>query len=143
MGYTAVVAPWTRDLINPRLQASAMAAAAQCTGGESQTNCNLYWTTKNEHVGSFGVGEQMAAMEVIQSLLHPFVAGPASRNSGGTSLSRPNAGLDTAREPPLLEQSTVGDKIGGVFLTIIVLVSTVAGAVWMLSERDEPNFHQE
>jgi mannan endo-1,6-alpha-mannosidase len=143
MGYTAIAAPWTRDLINPRLQASAIAAAAQCTGGGSQSGCNLYWATKNERVGSFGVGEQMAAMEVIQSLLYPFVAGPASRNSGGTSLSRPNAGLDTASGPPLLNDSTVGDRIGGVFLTVIMLVGTVAGAVWMLWERDELNFRQE
>jgi mannan endo-1,6-alpha-mannosidase len=143
MGYTAIVAPWTRDSINPRLQASAMAAAAQCTGGESQTDCNLYWATKDERVNSFGVGEQMAAVEVIQSLLYPFVAGPASRNSGGTSLSRPNAGLDTASEPRLLNNSTVGDKIGVAFLTVIMLVSTITGAVWMLSERDEPNSRQE
>jgi mannan endo-1,6-alpha-mannosidase len=143
MGYTAAVAPWTRDSINPKLQASAMAAAAQCTGGESQTHCNLYWATKNERVGSFDVGEQMAAMEVIQSLLYPLVAGPASRTSGGTSLSRPNAGLGTAGEPPLLNDSTLGDKIGGIFLTVIMLVSTIAGAVWMLSERDEPISRQE
>jgi mannan endo-1,6-alpha-mannosidase len=143
MGYTAIVAPWTRDLINPRLQASAMAAAAQCTGGESQTRCNLYWATKNELVASFGVGEQMAAMEVIQSLLYPFAAGPASRNSGGSSLSRPNAGLDTTSELPLIKDSTVGEKIGGIFLTVFMLVGTVAGTVWMLSERDEPNYRQE
>jgi mannan endo-1,6-alpha-mannosidase len=143
MGYTAVVAPWTRDLINPRLQASAIAAAAQCTGGESQTGCNLYWATKNESVGSFGVGEQMAAIEVIQSLLYPFVAGPASRNSGGMSLSRPNAGLDTTSNPPLLDDNTIGDKIGGGFLTLIMLVSTVAGAVWMLSNSDESNSHEK
>jgi mannan endo-1,6-alpha-mannosidase len=143
MGYTAAVAPWTRDLLNPRLQASAMAAAAQCTGGESQTGCNLYWATKNERVGSFGVGEQMAAMEVIQSLLYPFVAGPVSRNSGGTSLSRPNAGLDDASEPPLLIKNTVSDQIGASFLTVILVVSTVTGVVWMLSEGDELNFRQE
>jgi mannan endo-1,6-alpha-mannosidase len=143
MGYTAIVAPWTRDLINPLLQASARAAAAQCTGGESQTDCNLYWATKNEHVASFGVGEQMAALEVIQSLLYPFVAGPASRNSGGSSLSRPDAGIDTASERPLPNDSTVGDKIGGSFLTVFMLLSTVAGAIWMVSERDEPNFRQE
>jgi mannan endo-1,6-alpha-mannosidase len=143
MGYTAVVAPWTRDLINPRLQASAMAAATQCTGGEDQTSCNLYWVTEKERAGSFGIGEQMAAVEVIQSLLYPFVAGPASRNSGGTSLSRPNAGLDTASEPSLLNNNTVGDRIGGAFLTVVILVSTVVGAVWMLSERDEPKFRQE
>jgi mannan endo-1,6-alpha-mannosidase len=35
MGYTVIVASWTRNSINLRLQASAMAAAAQCTGGKS------------------------------------------------------------------------------------------------------------
>jgi mannan endo-1,6-alpha-mannosidase len=143
MGYTAAVAPWTRDLINPRLQASAMAAAAQCTGGESLAGCNLYWATKNERVGSFGVGEQMASMEVIQSLLYPFVAGPASRKSGGTSLSRPNAGLDAESESPPITNSTVGDKVIASFLTVIMVASTVTGVVWMLSEGDEPNYRQE
>jgi mannan endo-1,6-alpha-mannosidase len=142
MGYTAIVAPWTRDLISPRLHASAMAAAAQCIGGESQTDCSLDWATKNERVGSFGFGEQMAALEVIQSLLYPFVAGPASRNSGGMSLSRPNAGLDTASEHPLLNYRTAGHKIAGSFLTVFMTVATLAGAVWMLSERNEPSYLQ-
>jgi mannan endo-1,6-alpha-mannosidase len=142
MGYTAIVAPWARESINPRLQASAMAAAVQCTGGERQTGCNLYWSTRNERVASFGVGEQMAAMEVIQSLLYPSATGPASRSSGGSSLSRPNAGLDTTGELPMLNDSTVGDKIGGSFVTVCMVVSTLAGAVWMLSERDESNYRQ-
>lgn len=94
MAYTAMVAPWTRDSIDPRLEASAIAAAAQCTDEAGQSSCNLYWAAGNEHGRSFGVGEQMAALEVIQSLLYPVVTGPVSRNSGGTSLSSPNAGLD-------------------------------------------------
>jgi mannan endo-1,6-alpha-mannosidase len=143
MGYTAIVTPWTRDLIAPKLHASAMAAAAQCTSGESQTDCSLYWASKNERAGSFGVGEQMAAVEVIQSLLYPFVTGPASWDSEGSSLSRPNAGVDTESKSPLLNDSTTGDKLGGAFLTVFMLVGTFAGGVWMLSGRDEPNYRQE
>ena len=90
--------PWTRDSIDPRLQASAVAAAAQCTNEGGQNSCNLYWAAGNEHGNSFGVGEQLATLEVIKSLLYPAVAGPVSRNSGGTSLSNPDAGLDNTTE---------------------------------------------
>ena len=142
MGYTAIVAPWTRNLIDPRLHASAIAAAAHCTGGASQSSCNLQWSTGHERGDSFGVGEQMAAVEIIQSLLYPTVAGPVTHNSGGISLSNPNAGLDTPPESLTLDNTTLGSKIGASVLTIIILASTFAGAGWMLSERDEENFRK-
>jgi mannan endo-1,6-alpha-mannosidase len=142
MGYTAIVAPWTRNLIDPRLQASAIAAAAHCTGGGSQTSCNLQWATGNERSGSFGVGEQMAALEVIQSLLYPSVAGPATYNNGGISLSNPDAGLDIPSKFPGLDNTTLGDKISASVLTIIILTGTVVGAGWLLSEREESDFRE-
>lgn len=143
MAYTAMVAPWTRDSINPRLQASAVAAAAQCTDEGVQSSCNLYWAAGNEHGSSFGVGEQMAALEVIQSLLYPAVAGPVSRNSGGISLSSPDAGIENTTEFPTFENITLGEKIGVSVLTVVMLASSVAGAAWMLSETDERRFHRE
>jgi mannan endo-1,6-alpha-mannosidase len=143
MGYTAVVAPWTRNLIDPRLQASALAAAAHCNGGGNHIFCDFQWATRNERGGSLGVGEQMAAVEVIQSLLYPTVAGPVTQNSGGISLSNPNAGLDTPSDYITLDNSTLGDKIGASVLTIIMLVGTVAGAGWILSDKEEVYFHTE
>lgn len=143
MAYTAMVAPWTRDSIDRRLQASAIAAAAQCTDKAGQSSCNLYWAAGNRHGSSFGVGEQMAALEVIQSLLYPAVAGPVSRNSGGTSLSNPDAGLDNTTEFSTLEDITLGEKIGASVLTVVVVASAVVGAAWMLSERDEPRLRSE
>ncbi|KAF3031973.1 hydrolase 76 protein [Didymella heteroderae] len=143
MGYTAIVAPWTRDLIVPRLRGSAIAAAAQCTNGTSKTSCNLYWATGEKHDGSFGVGEQMAALEVILNLLYPTVAGPVTHDSGGISHSQPDAGIDPTHHSFPRDSVRLSDKIGGSALTIMVLVGTVAGAWWMLSETDEPHFRRE
>ncbi len=142
MGYTAVVASWTRDLIDPKLRASATAAAAQCTGGANRTSCDLYWAVKYDRGPSFGVGEQMAAVEVIQSLLYPTVAGPATQKNGGTSSSSPDAGLGTEAKPTAPGGATAGERIAGSVLTIVMLASTIAGAYWLLSGQDEQCFRQ-
>jgi mannan endo-1,6-alpha-mannosidase len=133
MGYTAIVAPWTGQYINPLLQASAKAAAAQCIGGVNQTSCGLRWIDNGANDGSFGVGEQMAAMEVVQALLYPTVSGPATQNNGGISKSNPNAGADVPQTPITFNAVTTGDKAGASILTLIVLVAIVAGAWWMVS----------
>jgi mannan endo-1,6-alpha-mannosidase len=132
MGYTAIVAPWTRQYLDPLLQASAKAAAAQCTGGVNQTSCGLRWIDNGVNDGSFGVGEQMAAMEVIQALLYPTVSGPATQDNGGISKSDPNAGANAPQTPITFDTVTTGDKAGASILTMLVLVAIVAGAWWMV-----------
>lgn len=133
MGYTAIVAPWTRDSIDPLLQASAQAAAKQCTGGTNQTSCGLRWIDNGVNDGSFGVGEQMAAMEVIQALLYPSASGPATQTSGGISESDPDAGSNVPNSPITFNSITTGDKAGASILTLLVLVSILVGAWWMVS----------
>lgn len=133
MGYTAIVAPWTRELIDPYLKASAQAAAKQCIGGANQTSCGLRWIDNGVNDGSFGVGEQMAAMEVVQSLLYPTVSGPVTLEAGGISASNPNAGNDAPTTTVKFNTVTTGDKAGASILTILVLVSILVGAWWMVS----------
>jgi len=134
MAYTASVAPWAREQIDPYLQASAQAAAKQCNGGDQQTSCGLKWTTNGVNDGSFGVGEQMAAMEVVQALLYPSTSGPATAEKGGISKSNPDAGNDDKSDDPIkFDVVTTGDKAGASILTILVLVSIVVGAWWMVS----------
>lgn len=134
MGYTMKVAPWTRDLIMPRLETSAKAAAAQCTAGTDQQTCGLRWTlANNQNDGSFGVGEQMAAMEVIQNLLIDEVPGPVSETTGGTSKSDPSAGSQSEEQQISFDNITTGDKAGAGFLTTLVLLMIIGGAWWMVS----------
>jgi mannan endo-1,6-alpha-mannosidase len=133
MGYTAIVAPWTREFLDPMLQTSAKAAAAQCIGGNDQVSCGLRWVDNGKNDGSFGVGEQMAALEIVQSLLYPTVGGPATADRGGISKSDPNAGAEAPKTGPVFNAVTTGDKAGAGILTLIVLSSIIVGAWWMVS----------
>ncbi|OAL50121.1 mannan endo-1,6-alpha-mannosidase DCW1 precursor [Pyrenochaeta sp. DS3sAY3a] len=133
MGYTAIVAPWTREFIDPLLKASAQAAAKQCNAGANQTSCGLRWVDNGKNDGSFGVGEQMAAMEIVQSLLYTSAPGPATAQKGGISKSDPNAGSNAPSNTVSFNDITTGDKAGASILTLIVLVGILVGAWWMVS----------
>jgi mannan endo-1,6-alpha-mannosidase len=133
MAYTATVAPWTRAQIDPLLKASAQAAAKQCIGGASQTSCGLRWVDNGKNDGSFGVGEQMAAMEIVQSLLYTSAPGPATQKVGGISVSNPDAGAEAPDTMVRFDNITTGDKAGASILTLLVLVAILVGAWWMVS----------
>lgn len=132
MGLTVQLAPWTRDLIMPKLQGSAEAAAQQCSG-QGGSICGLRWT-ESTFDGSAGVGEQMSALEVIQANLVDEVDGPVTEVSGGTSKGDAAAGADDKGEPPtLLDDITTADKVGAGILTTTVLGTFLGGAWWMVS----------
>jgi mannan endo-1,6-alpha-mannosidase len=133
MGYTAIVAPWTRDLIDPLLKTSAQAAAKQCIGGANQTSCGLRWVDNGKFDGSIGVGEQMAGLEIVQALLYPTVPGPVTAKAGGISVSNPDAGANVPKTAITFDSVTTGDKAGASILTMLVLVSILVGAWWMVS----------
>jgi len=119
----------------PKLQTSAQAAAAQCSGGDDGNQCGLRWTNGATWDGSFGVGEQMSALEVIQSNLITKVAGPVTNKTGGTSKGNPSAGTGGDTAPNGIHTSTIttGDKAGAGFLTALILVGMVGGAWWMVA----------
>jgi len=133
MAATTKVAPWTHDLIMPKLRASAQAAAEQCSGGTDGKTCGLKWTTKGVWDGSYGVGEQMSALEVVQSLLIDQVSGPLTNQTGGTSKSNPSAGSHSETSPLTFSPTTTGDKVGAGFLTTIILITILGGAWWMVA----------
>lgn len=89
MAASTKVAPWLYDDIQPYLAASAIAAAAQCDGGSDGVTCGTKWTTNGVWDGTYGVGQQMSALEVIQSNLITTVKGPVTNNTGGTSAGNP------------------------------------------------------
>jgi mannan endo-1,6-alpha-mannosidase len=133
MAATTLVAPFTAQTIMPLLKSSAQAAVATCTGGASGNSCGLKWTTGN-YDGMTGVGETMAALEVVQSNLVGLVAGPVTLNSGGTSQQNPDAGANPGASEPALQQITGADKAGAGILTTIVLLSMVGGSWWMAAK---------
>jgi mannan endo-1,6-alpha-mannosidase len=68
MAKTAMMAPFTKDTITQYLKASAVGAAKSCSGGTDGTTCGSKWYT-GAWDGTSGVGQQLSALEVTQSLL--------------------------------------------------------------------------
>jgi len=128
MASSVKVAPWLQPQIMPYLQASAAAAAAQCNGGSDGVTCGTKWTVSTWD-GTYGVGQQMTALEVVQSLLLDEVAGPLSNKTGGTSTGDYTAGTGGTTNP-LAPQSaiTTGDRAGAGIITAIILIGLLGGA---------------
>ena len=122
--------PWTYDTIIPLLQSSAQAAATSCTGGDDGNTCGMVWTTGTWD-GQTGVGEQMSALEVIQSNLIDSVPGPVANGSGGISVGDPSAG--TGGDNIFYEPITTGDKAGAGILTFLLLLGLVGGTWWLVT----------
>lgn len=125
MASVTKLAPWTTDQIMPLLKSSAQAAAQQCTGGSDGVTCGSRWWMGWD--GSYGVGQQMSALEVIQANLISFVSGPVGNSTGGTSRGNPSAGMGEGNvKPP--DPITTGDKAGAGVLTAAVLAMLLGGS---------------
>ncbi len=134
MAATIKVAPWSAEFIRPKLAASAVAAAAQCSGGADGNVCGLHWTQGATWDGVTELGAQMAALEVIQVNLVDQVSGPVTNATGGTSRGDPAAGTNSAgAAPPVLNTITTADKAGAGILTFMVLSMVLGGGWWMVS----------
>jgi len=136
MAATTKVAPWTSDHILPLLASSAQAAAQQCSGGSDGATCGTKWYVGSTWDGTYGVGQQMSALEVIQSNLIQQVTGPVGNSTGGTSQGDPSAGTggDSASTgaPGTTRHITTADKAGAGILTALFVVSTL-GVAWVCS----------
>ncbi|GMG56562.1 unnamed protein product [Ambrosiozyma monospora] len=65
---TAKLVPSQSDYLMKILEASAEAAAQSCSGGTDGVTCGLNWANSGWD-GQYGLGEQMSALEAIQSTL--------------------------------------------------------------------------
>ncbi|KAI5290267.1 hydrolase 76 protein [Ascosphaera acerosa] len=130
---TTQIAPFTTEQIMPKLRASAYAAAKSCTGGKNGRLCGLKWTTGGWD-GHDGVGEEMAALEVIQANLVPLSAPPLTSSTGGESKGDPTAGILDAQgpKPHVLPMITPSQNAGAAVLTVLAVISILSGLYWVL-----------
>ncbi|KAI9647914.1 hypothetical protein NHQ30_004303 [Ciborinia camelliae] len=130
---TTKMAPFTYDIILPYLRASAMAAAKQCSGPspfEGRT-CGLSWSKGADWDGTFGVGQQMAAMSVIFANLVQQTEAPVTNSTGGTSVGNSAAGGDSTTTLDPVKPPTTGDRVGAGMVTTVVLVGMTGMFGWM------------
>ncbi|KAK3110081.1 hypothetical protein LTR53_016000 [Teratosphaeriaceae sp. CCFEE 6253] len=132
MAASSKVAPFVSDLVSDLLSASAIAAAQSCSGGADGVTCGTKWT-QGGWDGTYGVGQQMNALEVIQGLLIGSVPGPVSNDTGGISVGNPAAGTGGDSNPgaPTGVIGT-GDRAGAGILTAVILVGLLGGAWYVV-----------
>lgn len=132
MAASSKLAPFLYDQMLPYLQASAIAAAQQCDGGTNGTQCGLRWTLGTQYDGLTGAGEEMAALEVVQSLLIKNSAAPVTATTGGTSVGDASAGTgsadDTTLPSAITGKITTADRAGAGILSALVIGGTLGGA---------------
>ncbi|CAG99384.1 putative mannan endo-1,6-alpha-mannosidase [Kluyveromyces lactis] len=131
LGLTAQLVPETRDTVLALLQASAQGAADSCSGGTDGHTCGLNWFYGGWD-GKYGLGEQMAALEVMQNLRCLDRPAPYTADDGGTSAGNPAAG--TEQSPTNLAPLTIGkgDQAGAGIITAVIGITIIGSVVWLI-----------
>ncbi|GMM33881.1 putative mannan endo-1,6-alpha-mannosidase [Saccharomycopsis crataegensis] len=132
LGLTARLAPDTNGTIMPWIEASALAAAASCDGGLDGHTCGQNWFL-GTYDNKYGLGEEMAALEIMQSLRIWDRPAPYTASTGGTSEGNPAAGLIdmTANETKPLDLHTK-DKAGAGIITVVIAATIIGSAIWLI-----------
>ena len=139
MAASTQMAPFTFNQSYTLLLSSAKAAAAQCNGAPTGQVCGLKWYNNGTWDGTNGVGQQMAALEVVLGTMIQHTDAPLTNKTGGTSPSVPTAGYNSSAIPPdsIVTPATHSDKAGGWALTAIVSVLALWTWTFMTSELFE------
>ncbi|RAL58998.1 hypothetical protein DID88_009027 [Monilinia fructigena] len=130
---TTKMAPFTYDLIMPYLKASAVAAAKQCNGPSpfNDRTCGLSWIKGTNWDGTYGVGQQMAAMSAIFVNLVQKTQAPVTNSTGGTSVGNSAAGSSSTTTLDAVKPPSTGDRVGAGMVTTVVLVGMTGMFGWM------------
>lgn len=141
-------APWTYNTIKSLMDSSAKAAAQQCSGGENGRMCGLMWANNSgQWDGTSGVGQQMAAMEVVLGTMIKNLSAPVTDSSGGTSVGNPGGGTkDMYRsEPsPVLRQPIKPVDRAWAWILTLMLVACLLTCIFVAftDEKDERTWRQ-
>ena len=149
LAVTSQLAPFTEPWIRTRIHDSAIGAAKQCLGSAANqqpgTVCGRQWYSTTWD-GYYGLGEQMSALSVFQSLLIGQTKAPLTLATGAQSQGDGGGGgygggrLATSaifagnwHDPALDKIINIGDKAGAGLLTIISVSLVCATLRWIVS----------
>lgn len=124
LAFVTRLAPYTASTIIPKLRASAVGAAKQCTGGNNRTLCGQYWY-KSEWDGTANLEEQISATSIFTSNIVAFQDTTLATNTTPAS-SQTSSSTETQAAIPsstgkLNEGSTAFKSPFSATLAVIVL----------------------
>lgn len=132
MELTAMLVPDTYDIIYERLNTTAKAVALSCVGGTDGHTCGMNWSysgLNNDSYGwdgYYGLGEQMSALEVVQSLVAKLKHPPYTSTDGGSSTGNVLYGNETYVVQAELLDLDRGDTAGASIITAVVGITIIA-----------------
>ncbi|KAJ4416574.1 hypothetical protein N0V85_002236 [Neurospora sp. IMI 360204] len=141
MAATTKWAPWTYYRIKPLIESTAIAATSTCIGGSNGRMCGLKWTEHGKWDGTTGVGQQMAAMELVLANMIQHVTAPVTNHTGGTSAGDPGAGGgDVGKTDPFsiavpYPPISTADRVGAWIITAVMILGLVCGCVMMVLDE--------
>ncbi|KAF8855286.1 mannan endo-1,6-alpha-mannosidase [Acephala macrosclerotiorum] len=132
MWATTQMASFTTNAVTTLLTASSLAAAQACSGGIDSAICGTRWYVGGWD-GTFGVGQQMSALETIQGLLVGKSAPPL--HSDQVHLKAPETTTTAAVPSATTTSPTKSSNIAGPhatgevdWTTLFAIVGIAAGA---------------
>lgn len=134
LGFLTTIAPYTTDEIIPKLQASALGAAQQCSGGDDKKHCGRRWY-QDKWDGYKGLEEQMSALGIMTMAMLPHATknqAPLTSKTGGNSKSNPDAGKGESEETGELRPISTGDRAGAGVVTVVFMGGWIAAVTFML-----------
>ena len=131
MAATAKLVPAYHDTIMALLKTSASAAASQCSGGTDGVTCGEHWYQSYD--GLYGLGQQMSALSVVQSMLIDEAPALVTNSTGGTSQGNVNAGSQSSSSSEVITPATSGDRAGAGILTALVISGLLGGVGMMVT----------
>ncbi|SCU95003.1 LADA_0G12816g1_1 [Lachancea dasiensis] len=131
LGLTAQLVPAAREKIMDWIRTSAQGAAQSCSGGYDGHTCGQNWFYGGWD-GFYGLGEQMAALEIMQNVLCLQKPAPYTAKDGGTSIGNGAAGTETQASNLSPLTITAGSRAAAGIITAVIGLSIVACTVWLV-----------
>lgn len=132
LGHAAIFVPSISDEVMSYLNTSATAAGNSCSGGSDGHTCGTSWLTGGWD-NTFGAGQQLCALEVIQNTRVLGFPKPFTQEHGGSSNGSTDAGSGVSLNP-LKDNSkiTTKDRAGAGVVTALLMIGLIGVGVWML-----------
>ena len=125
LALTAVLVPDSRDTINTYFDTTAKAVAQSCVGGYDGHTCGMNWSYSGWDT-YYGLGEEMSALEVIQSLMINFGKDTIlNMTDGGSSRGDVLSGNTTYKPEAKLLDLDKGDTAGASIITVIIGITII------------------
>ncbi|KAG0676615.1 hydrolase 76 protein [Pichia californica] len=129
---TAILVPDTYDTVYAHLKTTAKAVGLSCVGGTDGHTCGMNWSYSGLNPnnygwdGYYGLGEQMSALEVLQSLVAIDRPAPYTSRDGGSSTGDVTFGNSTTVATVKMLDLDKGDTAGASIITVIVGITIIA-----------------